>query len=49
MERHRKNTEKLELRQEERVSGQDLRVCLTRRSSCQAEFNLIMQRPPERE
>lgn len=47
--RHRKNIEKLELRQEEGVSDQDLRLCLTRDSSCQAEFNLINQGPPERQ
>lgn len=47
--RHRKKTEKLELRQEEGVSDQDLGLCLARDSPCQAKFNLIIQGPPERE
>lgn len=36
-------------RQEEGGSGWDLRLCLTRDSSCQVEFNLIIQGAPERE
>lgn len=47
--RPRGNTEKLEMGQEKGINGGDLRLWLTRDSSCQAKFNLIIQGSPESE